>query len=233
MPIGSRTKLTVKVPSSTFTKESLVAIARLVDTSVSASEMTYLIFDLDGREFSIEARAIDDLETVDWPDTIQGVRFSKDNGAKQVTFRISRSLTWHCEVSVSGDDLTWTRGTAANFEQLLLKFKSLNGTLSSPRVVIPAAACFWAILTSAITLVEAAAGSQVDAGLVVFAGLLASSTLLMLAGVPGYLFPYVEYEINGRRPTNAKVRKWAAGAFGAFIISALGSIAESTVILAS
>jgi len=194
----ARTKITANIRSSSFRKSDLLEIARFIDESVPTADFPYESFSVKGREFDVETRSAADLSKVDWPDSVKGVRFNKDqfgneHDHREIEFRISKFVGWGGEIEVTGEDATWVKGVAAHLESLVKRRRSLNGLLNSFPVVLTFALLPAMLLIAALLLTLSAIDAPRDQGeWGRYVGTFGAIAILVIClGSAAFLIPYL------------------------------------------
>jgi len=228
----------VKVPSCRLSDDDLVALAKLMEKQIHNSEWAQTSFDVEGRDFKIEAKASEALRRLEWPEAIKSVYFMRLSGDHKIKLHMARFVGWYTNLEVSGPDPTWVRGVAAQMDSFLKKRKTSHRMITSPWVVAPAAALFWFTVCGTLALAISAAGGDLsERGSLardswIFASLgLASVTFFAASMVPGYLFPHIEIEVKGEIPLHRKLRAWAFGIFGLLVLGVVSSLIASGIVL--
>jgi hypothetical protein len=233
------TKVVLKVPVAAFRQGDLLEFASYIDRSVEPRPYTHAKFSIQGRELDVEAEAASDLLTIDWPDTVRGFHFIKRTDRKEIFFSIKRDgRIWHPELSVSGSDVIWVKGTAAHLETLVKRRKNFNGLWGNSLIALAFGILITAMLVSAVWLITAALNLPTERGewgheLRVWVTAILIGILLPLVAffVPAYLFPDFEFYGDSSIPSHVKVRSWILGVGGALFIAILASLIAAGLIV--
>jgi hypothetical protein len=166
-----------------------------------------------------------------------GFRFTKRTDQKEIAFSVKRyTTTWSSDLTVSGTDVVWVKGTAAQLESLLKRRKSLNGQLASAWVGFAVLGLVAALLIGLLWLVLAAAQTLDrgdwgrDAGL---GGSIVITVVVFvaIAVLQGYFFPFFELYHDDAIPAHIKMRSLALTVGGALLIGTLASLMAAGLIL--
>lgn len=194
-------------------------------------------YDVTGREFSLEAPTVSDLSQVDWPSTVYDVYFTASDETRRAPFYM-RLGSGTGTINIEGTDAIWVRGTAQALEAFVRRYRSSNGGVSSPWIVVPSSLGCLALTTLTLALAAAACGASFGHGgsgrVIVGIGfiLLASLTYFVAIIVPGYLFPRIEVVVRGELPLHVRLRVWAGRTAGGLILSIAAGLIVSTITLA-